>query len=231
MGKIILIDGIDGCGKSTQVQMLVDHLKSLGKNVVTKHFPNYESDSSAPVRMYLNGELGDDTNPIATALMFAVDRYITFKRELKSLYNDPNTYIILDRWTLTTQIYQSIQLKDWMGNPEHFIHLIYTIEHSLLMLPEPSITIILNIDADFASNLILERAKAKGIEKDIHEKDTDFLKLCAENYRLRAVKDRNTTMITVTYNDDNNCIKMRTPEDIHSEIVKSISHILIDKEK
>ena len=78
MGKLIVIDGLDGSGKTTQSQRLYDELVSQGKNVRMISFPDYDSQSSALVKMYLGGEFGTDpeaVNAYAASTFFAVDRY------------------------------------------------------------------------------------------------------------------------------------------------------------
>ena len=82
MGKLIVIEGTDSSGKQTQAENLYKRLKSEGKKVMKVSFPNYESPSSAPIKMYLSGEFGrkpGDVNPYASSTMYAVDRYASFK--------------------------------------------------------------------------------------------------------------------------------------------------------
>ena len=100
-GRIIVIEGTDGSGKKTQTELLYKYLKEQGENVILQSFPNYESASSAPVKMYLNGELGENANCLdayATSALFAVDRVCTWQK-LKEAYENGAT-IIFDRYVV-----------------------------------------------------------------------------------------------------------------------------------
>ena len=86
MGKFIAIDGLDGSGKGTQSEKLVNQLIKDGKKVKILSFPMYESDSSLFVKMYLDGKLGDkpsDTNAYTASMFFACDRYISYVTDWK----------------------------------------------------------------------------------------------------------------------------------------------------
>lgn len=109
MGKLIVIDGLDGSGKATQVGRLYSYLKEQGRNVHKASFPEYSSGSSKAVRMYLNKELGDDLyklNPYACSSFYAVDRVIQFIMTLGDLYNEPDSIILCDRYISANVIYQ-----------------------------------------------------------------------------------------------------------------------------
>ena len=89
MGKLIVIEGLDGSGKSTQTPILEAELKNQGREVLTVSFPNYESDSSALVRMYLSGTFGTrptDVNAYAASSFYAVDRYASYMTGWKGFY-------------------------------------------------------------------------------------------------------------------------------------------------
>ena len=81
-GTLIVLEGLDGSGKATQAKLLAQHLKEAGKNVQEITFPDYASDSSALVKMYLAGQFGDkpdDVNAYAASSFYAVDRYASYK--------------------------------------------------------------------------------------------------------------------------------------------------------
>ena len=110
MAKFIVIDGLDGCGKATQTDLLRQKLEEMGKRVVKIEFPKYDSDSSAAVRMYLNGELGDDPiklNPYMCGSFYAVDRFIQYVTDWHKYFaEDDNTVIIADRYLSANIIHQ-----------------------------------------------------------------------------------------------------------------------------
>ena len=229
MGKLILIDGIDGSGKTTQVNLLVKYLERKGKKVVTKHFPNYASDSSAPVRMYLNDDIHGDVSPIAASIMFAVDRYITFKNELEELYKDPNTVIVLDRWILSNKVYQINRIKDYNENSEHkidassFDKFLDNLEYNLLNLPRPDATVVLRLSPELAMENIKCRAALSGTKPDIHERDFEFLDNCYKTYIKCTMSDETGTCQLVQVDS---ILGMRSIEDIHNDITKFIDTIV-----
>ena len=84
MGKLIVIEGTDGSGKSTQFRLLSEHLQR--DNVLFKHlvFPRYNEESSALIRMYLSGQFGSkpsDVSAYAASAFYAVDRYASYKMD------------------------------------------------------------------------------------------------------------------------------------------------------
>ena len=88
-GIIISIEGTDGAGKHTQQQLLMKDLKEQGYSVLDQSFPHYDSDSSAPVKMYLAGEFGKDSNSLnayQASVLYAVDRMCTYQKDLKEHY-------------------------------------------------------------------------------------------------------------------------------------------------
>ena len=99
MGKLVVIEGSDGSGKATQTRKLYERLRDLEVKVRRVRFPNYESESSALIRMYLRGDFGGNAeavNPYAAATFYAVDRFAGFG-EWKDFYNDGGL-ILSDRY-------------------------------------------------------------------------------------------------------------------------------------
>ena len=114
MGKLIVIEGLDGSGKATQTKMLCDRLEKEGKKFLKVSFPDYRSDSSALVRMYLSGRFGehpDDVNAYAASSFYAVDRYASFKENWGKRYND-GRLIIADRYATSNGIHQCSKLPE-----------------------------------------------------------------------------------------------------------------------
>ena len=100
-GKLIVLEGLDGSGKATQAKLLAEHLAAQGVSVQKITFPDYASDSSALVKMYLAGQFGqhpDDVNAYAASSFYAVDRYASYKTSWGSFYEQGGV-IIADRYT------------------------------------------------------------------------------------------------------------------------------------
>lgn len=101
MGKLIVIESLDGSGKATQARLLTEYLTDQSVPVRKVSFPDYESDSSALAKMYLLGQFGDrpeDVNAYAASSFYAVDRYASFKKDWGKFYDEGGT-IIADRYT------------------------------------------------------------------------------------------------------------------------------------
>ena len=128
MGKLIVIEGLDGCGKSTQLDLLPQNLKREGIECKSVSFPNYESDSSALVKMYLAGQFGSrpgDVNPYAASSFYAVDRYASFKQDWGEYYKSGGV-IVSGRYTTSNAVHQCSKLdeSEW----ENFLSWLYDFE-------------------------------------------------------------------------------------------------------
>ena len=110
-GKLIIIEGLDGSGKSTQIELLRQRAKQAGKQVRQIKFPNYEEDSSALVRAYLSGELGtlDQVGAYAASVLYSVDRYGTWCRHMRDDYAQGCVFL-LDRYTTANMYHQATKL-------------------------------------------------------------------------------------------------------------------------
>jgi len=184
MGKIIVIEGIDGSGKQTQAKLLARRLESEGKTVKLLNFPNYESSSSALVKMYLNGELGEraeNVSPYAAGSFYAVDRCATMAQVTILQYD----YVICDRYSSSNLIHQSVKLKgaEW----EEYVRFMDDYEHEKLEIPRADKVILLDMPPRVTERLILERSK-KFEGRDIHERDREYMRKCAEGARVCADK-------------------------------------------
>lgn len=174
-GKLIIIEGTDASGKSTQMRLLGETLTARGQSFRTVAFPRYEERSSALVRMYLNGEFGKtpgDVNAYAASTFFAVDRYASYKSDWKTDYEAGET-LIFDRYTTSNAIHQGAKLP--AVHRESFFHWLFDFEYHLLGLPAPDIVIFLDMPPEFATKLLQLR---EGKEIDIHEKDAVYRNEC-----------------------------------------------------
>ena len=179
-GQLIVIEGLDGSGKATQANRLLEALAAQGKQVRKVSFPNYASDASAPIRMYLAGEFGKDpsaVNAYAASTFFAVDRYASFKKDWAEFYENGGI-IIADRYTTSNAIHQCSKLPE--AQWDSFLTWLFDFEFNKLGLPSPDAVIYLDMDVAVSQKLIEERCKDKNIKKDIHEADVEYLKKCRE---------------------------------------------------
>ncbi|MBE6675120.1 MAG: thymidylate kinase [Ruminococcaceae bacterium] len=220
MGKFIAIDGLDGSGKGTQSEILVQRLQSEGKRVRVLSFPMYENDSSLFVRMYLDGKLGDkpsDTNAYAASMFFGSDRYISYVTDWKKDILDPDTYVVANRYTTANAVHQLSKLpeSEW----EDFLKWLWDFEFSKLGLPEPDLVLYLELPPRLSLSLVKSRSDSTGQKMDIHEKDTEYMAKCYEA-ALYSCKKLGWKQIKC-YNGD----IIRTREDIAEEIYKEVGKL------
>lgn len=196
MAKFIVIDGLDGCGKATQTELLKEALEKMGKRVVKIDFPKYDSDSSAAVRMYLNGELGKDPNllnPYMCGSFYAVDRFIQYVTDWKKYFDeDDNTIIIADRYLSANIIHQGGKINNRVDKYE-YIKWCYEYECGLCGLPQEDMTIILTVEPKVSQRLMTERYNGHEEKKDIHEANIEYLNNCYNSLSetLDIIKNNN----------------------------------------
>ena len=213
-GRLIVLEGLDGSGKGTQAKLLAKNLAGQGFRVREITFPNYESDSSALVKMYLAGQFGDkpdDVNAYAASSFYAVDRYAGYKADWGRFYEEGGI-LIADRYTTSNAVHQCSKLpsEQW----EAFLNWLFDYEFRLLGLPAPDKVIYLQVDPAVSQRLMTERYHGDESKKDVHEKDTEYL---ARSRRAAEYCAAHLGWATVhcTAGD-----AMRSIEEIQAEVLK-----------
>ena len=178
MGKLIVIEGLDGSGKSTQLELLPENLSKRGINCKTVSFPDYDNPSSTLVKMYLKGEFGkkaDDVNAFAASTFYCVDRYASFKSNWGEFYNGGGT-VVAGRYTTSNAVHQCSKLpeSEW----KTFLEWLYDFEYNKVSIPKPDRVIFLDMPIEVSQKLLSGRYKGDESKKDIHESDTDYLARC-----------------------------------------------------
>ena len=220
MGKLFVIDGTDGSGKQTQFAKLEERLKKDGVDYKTVSFPNYDSQSSALVKMYLSGEIGENAkeiSPYIASTFYAADRYITFKKEYEEYYKNGGI-ILADRYTTANMVHQAGKIDD-IDEREKFLNWLWDFEFKLYGLPVPTEVFFLNTPVETALELIKDRENKfdNTAKKDIHERDVNHLK-DAHKAACYVSKKYNWFEIECVKNG-----KLRTIDDIHEEIYNEIT--------
>ena len=218
-GKVIVIEGSDGSGKATQTKKLFDRLAEDGFSIRKVEYPNYGSDSSALVKMYLGGEFGsrpDDVNPYAASSFYAVDRYASYKKEWEDFYF-AGGIVLADRYTTANMVHQATKIDD-PALRESFLDWLWDYEFVKLGLPVPDCVIFLDVDPSCSRRLMENRSnKINGEQdKDIHEKDPVFLQKSHASSCLVAEK---YGWIRVGCLDSG---ELREIDDIHEEIYSRV---------
>ena len=194
-GKLIVIEGLDGSGKATQAKRLAAALQQQGRNVREISFPNYDSDSSALVKMYLSGAFGlkpGDVNASAASSFYAVDRFAGMKQDW-GLFYETGGILIADRYTTSNAVHQCCKLPrdQWDG----YLDWLFQYEYQLLELPAPDAVVYLRLGIETSQQLMSGRYHGDEKKKDIHESNTDYLShahlaadYCAAKYAWRTVE-------------------------------------------
>lgn len=178
MGKLIVIEGLDGSGKSTQIELIKKNLESKNLKYKQIKLPDYDDPSSTLVKMYLAGEFGDkpsDVNAFAASSFYAVDRFANFKRHWKNEYD--NGYVILaDRYTTSNCVHQCSKLDEdkW----DEYIEWLENFEFNQMQIPKPDLVVFLDMAPEISQKLMSGRYKGDESKKDIHEKDVEYLQKC-----------------------------------------------------
>lgn len=209
--KLIAIEGLDGSGKATQARLLAKKLSQEGTAVREVSFPDYGSDSSALVKMYLAGQFGSDpkdVNAFAASAFFAVDRFASYKRDWCRDY--ARGIVIADRYTTSNAVHQCSKLPREQWEP--FTQWLFDFEYGKLGIPKPDLVIYLNVDTQVSQKLMTRRYGGDEARKDIHERDLGYLKRSAEAAAFCAEA---LGWKTVECCRDG---EMRPIEDIHREI-------------
>ena len=222
MGKLIVIEGTDGSGKSTQFSLLTQRLSREGWDFRKIVFPQYSEPSSALIRMYLGGEFGQrpgDVNAYAASAFYAVDRYASFKKVWGNYYNGGGL-VISDRYTTSNAVHQAS--KEPPETRQRFLKWLYEFEYDHLGLPRPDLTLYLDVPTDFTEKLLRAREQDTHTKADIHEKDTQYLATCRRMGAF-AADYYGWTVISCVRDG-----KMRSMEDIHEEIYRHVRNCLED---
>ncbi|WPS85460.1 hypothetical protein SMD22_02175 (plasmid) [Brevibacillus halotolerans] len=215
-GKLFVIDsGSDGSGKATQTELLHDRLLKEGFAVRKVDYPNYKSNSSALVKMYLNGEFGEnpeEINPYIASTFYAVDRCASFITEWKEFYEDGGI-VLADRYTTSNMIHQSVKIIDRSARTT-YLDWLYDLEFNKFQLPIPDQVFYLDVPVEVTIQLMKNRQNKidNSNTKDIHESNLEYLRKCYIN-ACEIANEYGWQRISCT-----NSLSLRTIESIHNDI-------------
>lgn len=175
MKKLIVIEGLDGCGKSTQLEML---RSAFNAHFIT--FPYYETDSGRIISSYLRGDFNEQDPRISAysaSVMYATDRYTSYRTHWKALY-ESGLPVISARYVSSNAIYQMTKLdkSEW----DCYLEWLCDLEYEKLGMPRPDLTLFLDMPEEISQKLLLKRYNGDESKKDIHERDISFQHRCRE---------------------------------------------------
>lgn len=177
-GGLIVLEGIDGSGKSTQYDLTCKKLKEDGIAFTNIVFPRYDRESSALIRLYLGGAFGsrpDDVNAYTASAFYAVDRFASYRDDWGKLYEN-NAFIFADRYTTSNFVHQGSKLPE--DELEDFFSWLSDLEYKKMGLPAPDLVIYQDVTLEIAENRRHLREAEKGTHADIHEQDEGYLAKC-----------------------------------------------------
>lgn len=184
-GKVIVLEGLDGCGKTTQLELAERYLNDLGVKCRAVSFPNYGSSSGKLVEEYLKGSIPcDGTNgAYAASAMYAIDRYISYMTDWRGFYENGGI-ILAGRYTTSNAIYQLTKVPP----EEHlsFLDWLMDFEYQKLGLPEPDLVMFLDMPVEISQRLLENRYLGDESKKDIHEVNVRFLEECRKSAMFTA---------------------------------------------
>ena len=223
MGKLIIFEGLDGSGKGTQTALTAQKLQQRGMDLRQITFPNYASDSSALVKMYLSGQFGDkpdDVNAYAASSFYAVDRFASYKTDWGEFYRSGGL-VLSDRYTTSNAVHQCAKLPPmhWDG----FLNWLFDFEYKKIGIPAPDAVLNFALNPEESHKQLEERDHAEESKKDIQEKDKEYIarsraaaEYCAKQFGWHRIE--------CTCEEDVNSI--RSVEAINAEILAKLECIL-----
>lgn len=178
-GKIIVLEGLDGCGKSTQLDLLYRSVSAVREARLIS-FPNYDSSTGKVVSDYLAGKIPCEgaAGAYAASGFYAGDRYASYAADWKRDY-DAGKVIISGRYTTSNAIYQMTKLPkdEWDG----YLAWLWDYEYNRLGLPKPDLVLFLDMPVEVSQKLLSGRYNGDESKKDIHESNVAFLNACRES--------------------------------------------------
>lgn len=224
MGKLIIFEGLDGSGKGTQTDLLCQALRAKGEEPIQITFPDYESDSSALVKMYLSGQFGqkpDDVNAYASSTFYAVDRFASYKTRWGDFYRRGGL-VVSDRYTTSNAVHQCSKLPPmhWDG----FLEWLFDFEYKKMGIPAPDAVVYLSVEVEVSQRLIAERYHGDTNKMDIQEKDVEYLarsRAAAEYCARKLGWER-----IVCTKEENGQRVMRSADEIHAEVMDRLAGLV-----
>ena len=219
-GKLIVFEGTDGAGKTTQTRLMAQRLTREGAAFRVIDFPRYGNPFAEPAKLYLNGALGSrpgNVSACGASVLFAVDRYASYREEWGVDY-EAGKLILANRYTTSNAVHQASKLPE--GERESFLTWLFDLEYRRLELPEPDLVFYLDLPIELTEQMMRRREAETGAHADIHEQDEAYLRRCRESAGEIA---RRLGWRRIDCSREG---AVRTQEDIHSEAWELVRTLL-----
>ena len=221
--KIIVIEGVDGAGKSTQIKLLKEHFANQGFDCAYLHFPRTETPYFGElIARFLRGEFGSlgEVNPYIVAMLYAGDR-----KDAASIIKNwlrEGKIVLLDRYTYSNIAYQCAKLHA-VEEQNRLLEWILSLEFNHFAIPQPDLNIFLDVPSNFSESKLKEQRTSSERDylnglRDIHEENLDFQRKVRETYLRISQNDEKLAVV----NCDNEKGEMLSPEIIFEKILKTI---------
>ena len=189
-GLLLCIEGTDGSGKGTQTKRLVESLQADGHDVIRVEFPQYTSSFfGKEVGKFLNGDYGplDNIHPKVASMIYAADRFQARDRMIDHM--NSGGIVICDRYVGSNMAYQCSRLSDEAEQRE-MMKWLFTMEHGVYGIPEPSATFFLDVPVEISKQLVLQKEKRAYTDKteDIIEAKHGLLERVYKQYQHLAAE-------------------------------------------
>lgn len=183
-GKFIVIDGSDGSGKKTQSDILVKKLKKAGHKVAYYDFPQYKKTLFGKLfARYLNGEFGeaDDVSPYLTSLLTAGDRWQASEKIEKDL--KAGKIVVSNRYIQSNMGFQGAKFRTKKQKIQ-FTKWLEELEYGVYGIPRADQVLYLYVPYKISQALVDNKSKRDytKMKRDIHEKNSNFLRRVEKSY-------------------------------------------------
>ena len=202
-GKLIVIDGTDGSGKTVQTSLLVERLKKEGHSVELIEFPQYGQKSAGLIEEYLNGKYGsaEEVGPFRASIFFACDRYAAASKIRGWL--DSGKIVITNRYVFSNMGHQAGKISD-IKERDKFLEWVQDLEFNIFGIPRPDLNLLLFVPPKMGQKLVdkkQDREYLHGKKRDMHEADIDHLKNASDAY-IYVAKKYGWPIIDCTTNEE-----------------------------
>nr|AIA12577.1 Thymidylate kinase [uncultured bacterium] len=214
-GKLIVLDGTDGAGKTTQTNLLVENLRSQGYEVEIADFPKYGSKSAGPLEEYLvDGKYGQ-LNPRAASIFFAIDRFDGSYAVRQWL--DEGKIVIANRYVTSNAGHQGGMIADKTERLKFFKWL-SNLEYDIFGIPKPDLNLILHVPAKVAQKRAYQRDK----KRDLYDSDLKHLENAERVYLEISQLFPNTRLVECAEGTE-----MLTPQEVHNQVWEYVRRIAL----
>jgi len=212
-GKLIVVDGTDGSGKTTQVKLLFNYLKQKKVSVQTMDFPRYENVYGKIIKAILTSQWGQRLSPYLVALPFAMDRRAA-RKQIREWLREGKV-VIVDRYATSSIAHQGAKLEG--KKREKLMKWVENLEYGFNGLVKEDLVIFLSLPFQASQKLIKQRLKKKG-KGDLVDVDVDYQRKVVEVYKQMAEETNHWLVVKCVDSKG----RLLSRKEIHKRIVKAL---------